>query len=129
MPVEYAASAGIDAQLPRQERERRIIENLVTQDVRFRDRAADIAQLVIEAKRLALTDEDPSKIVTLIEQKLDAAQTEEIKLPEVSFRSTSSEDAPKKSDISLPDKDLTNIEVEATATARGAIKRNALTNR
>jgi len=123
VPVEYAASAGVDAQLPRQERERRIIENLVTQDVRFRDRAASIAALVIEAKRLALTDEDPSKIVTLIEQKLDAAQTEDIKLPDAPVRDVESID--EHLPIAVSDEEIANINIETSAKARRAIERNA----
>jgi DNA repair exonuclease SbcCD nuclease subunit len=79
VPVEYAVAAGLDAQAPRQERERRIIEDLISRDARFRDRAHDIAELVIEAKRLALSDEQPDKILELIEQKLGGASDEEQK--------------------------------------------------
>jgi DNA repair protein SbcD/Mre11 len=73
VPVEYAVAAGLDAQAPRGERERRIIEDLIARDARFRDRARDMAELVIESKRLALSQESPDKILELIEQKLGSS--------------------------------------------------------
>ncbi|MCA1558514.1 MAG: hypothetical protein LC731_08245, partial [Acidobacteria bacterium] len=79
VPVEYAVAAGLDAQAPRHERERRIIEDLIARDARFRDRAHDMAELVIESKRLALTQESPDKILELIEQKLGKSADEEQK--------------------------------------------------
>jgi len=71
VPVEYAVAAGMDAQAPRHERERRIIEDLIARDNRYKARARDIAELVIETKRLALSNEPPDKILELIAQKLD----------------------------------------------------------
>jgi DNA repair protein SbcD/Mre11 len=79
VPVEYAVAAGLDAQAPRGERERRIIEDLIARDARFRDRARDMAELVIESKRLALSQEAPDKILELIEQKLDGPLGQERK--------------------------------------------------
>lgn len=72
VPVEYAVAAGLDADTSRELRERRIVEDLIARDTRFRDRARDMAALVLEAKRLALSDESPAAILDLIEQKLDA---------------------------------------------------------
>lgn len=100
VPVEYAVAAGLDAQAPRQERERRIIEDLIARDARFRDRARDMAELVIESKRLALGQETPDKILELIEQKLDGSANAEQK---------------------------TETENLQTATGLSAIERNALT--
>ncbi|HEV7842962.1 MAG TPA: exonuclease SbcCD subunit D [Pyrinomonadaceae bacterium] len=100
VPVEYAVAAGLDAQAPRQERERRIIEDLIARDARFRERAQDMAELVIESKRLALSQEAPDKILELIEQKLDRPANEEQK---------------------------TETENLQTATGLSAIERNALT--
>lgn len=71
VPVEYAVAAGLDAQAPRHERERRIIQDLIARDNRFKHRAEEMAELVIESKRLALTNESPDKILDLIAQKLD----------------------------------------------------------
>jgi exonuclease SbcD len=78
VPVEYAVAAGLDAQAPRHERERRIIEDLIARDNRFKSRAREIAELVIEAKKQALSNEPPDKILELIAQKLDQGQTKEI---------------------------------------------------
>ncbi|HEY1402563.1 MAG TPA: hypothetical protein VGB05_00405, partial [Pyrinomonadaceae bacterium] len=71
VPVEYAVAAGLDSDASRQVRERRIIEDLITRDIRFRARAHDMAALTLEAKRLALGDESPEKILSLIEQQLE----------------------------------------------------------
>ncbi len=71
VPVEYAVAAGLDAQAPRHERERRIIEDLISRDNRYKHRAHEIAELVIEAKRQALGNEQPDKILELIARKLD----------------------------------------------------------
>ncbi len=68
VPVEYAVAAGLDADASRQVRERRIVEDLIARDNRFRARAHEMAALVLEAKRLALADESPEKILDLIEQ-------------------------------------------------------------
>jgi exonuclease SbcD len=104
VPVEYAIAAGLDAQAPRHERERRIIEDLIARDNRYKARAHEMAELVIEAKRQALSNEPPDKILELIAQKLD--QTESAEKPET----TADEPAP-------------------TATALSAIERNAVGSR
>jgi DNA repair exonuclease SbcCD nuclease subunit len=70
VPIEYAVAAGLSEHVPRAERERRVIEDLIARDSRFRDRAVALAGLVIEAKRLALADEQPARIVEMIERKL-----------------------------------------------------------
>src|SRR5262249_49184381 len=57
VPVEYAVAAGLSEGVSRAERERRVIEDLIARDSRFRDQARALAALVIEAKRLALADE------------------------------------------------------------------------
>jgi exonuclease SbcD len=71
VPVEYAVAAGLDADTSRAHRERRIIGDLIARDVRFRDRAGEMAELVLEAKRRALGDEPPESILELIEQKIE----------------------------------------------------------
>ena len=73
VPVEYAVAAGLDADTSRAERERRIIADLIARDTRFRERAGEMAELVLEAKRRALGDEPPESILELIEQKLAPA--------------------------------------------------------
>ncbi|HEX7955993.1 MAG TPA: metallophosphoesterase, partial [Pyrinomonadaceae bacterium] len=71
VPVEYAVAAGLDADTSRAHRERRIVEDLIARDTRYRDRAREMAELVIEAKRRALSDEPPEAILELIEQKVE----------------------------------------------------------
>jgi hypothetical protein len=75
VPIEYAVAAGLSEHAPRAERERRVIEDLIARDSRFRDRAVEVAGLVIEAKRLALTGEQPGRIVELIERKLSETES------------------------------------------------------
>jgi DNA repair exonuclease SbcCD nuclease subunit len=72
VPVEYAVAAGLDADTSRAHRERRIVEDLIARDNRYRDNAREMAELVLEAKRRALGDEPPESILELIEQKLEA---------------------------------------------------------
>jgi exonuclease SbcD len=102
VPVEYAIAAGLDAQAPRHERERRIIEDLIARDNRYKSRAHEMAELVIEAKRQALGNETPDKILELISQKLDQSNAVE-----------------KQHD------GATEHEHATTATALNAIERNA----
>ena len=71
VPVEYAVAAGLDADTSRAHRERRIVEDLIARDNRFRDRAREMAELVLEAKRRALGDEPPESILELIAQKVE----------------------------------------------------------
>jgi len=76
VPVEYAVAAGLDADTSRAQREQRIVEDLITRDTRYRDRAREMAELVLDAKRRALGDEDPAEILSAIEQKIEAAPRE-----------------------------------------------------
>src|ERR1051325_5589396 len=71
VPVEYSFAAGLDADTSRAHRERRIVEDLIARDNRYRDRAPEMAELVLEAKRRALGDEPPESILELIEQKAE----------------------------------------------------------
>ncbi|MBO0721824.1 MAG: metallophosphoesterase [Blastocatellia bacterium] len=70
VPIEYAVATGLSEHLSRGERERIVIEDLISRDTRFREQAAALASLVLETKRLALSDEPPAKIVELIEERL-----------------------------------------------------------
>lgn len=110
VPVEYAVAAGLDDNTSRADRERKIVENLVAQDNRFRERAEEIAALVIEAKRLALTDETPEKILDLIASKVGA----ESPVSGEELRATSGEDD-------------ANHEAPVAASALQAVERSAST--
>ena len=112
VPVEYAVAAGLDTDASRQVRERRIIEDLITRDIRFRARAHDMAALVLEAKRLALADESPERILDLIEGQLEL--------------STQPTDEPQL--VAAPPPVMTDEpELVASASAIQAIERNAAT--
>jgi DNA repair exonuclease SbcCD nuclease subunit len=102
VPVEYGVAEGLDTEASRLVRERRIIEDLIARDVRFRDRAPQMASLILEAKKLTLEDRSPEEILDLIEQQLGA-------------------DADAKPD------DAAQPELVATATALQALERNAQT--
>ncbi|HEV2863345.1 MAG TPA: exonuclease SbcCD subunit D [Pyrinomonadaceae bacterium] len=82
VPVEYAVAAGLDADASRAERERRIVEDLIARDVRFRDRAREMAELVLEAKRRALADDPAADILHLIEQKIETRRRDDEPAPE-----------------------------------------------
>jgi hypothetical protein len=121
VPVEYAVAAGLDSDASRQVRERRIIEDLITRDIRFRARAHDMAALTLEAKRLALGDETPEKILSLIEQQLELAVEQTSGAP--------SNNAAGDGDTAAPPATSATDEAElvASAGALQAIERNAST--
>ncbi|MFN0085762.1 MAG: exonuclease SbcCD subunit D [Blastocatellia bacterium] len=66
VPVEYAVAAGMTEEVSRGERERRVIEDLIARDARFKDQAVAMAGLILEAKQLALGGESPARITELI---------------------------------------------------------------
>lgn len=68
-PIEYAVAADLDEDAGREKLERRVIEDLIVRDNRFKTRVADISDAVIGAKRMALSDEDPEKIADFIAAK------------------------------------------------------------
>lgn len=70
VPVEYAVASGLSEHISRAERERRVIEDLIARDARFRAQSVEIASLILEAKRLALVNENPGAIASMIEQKV-----------------------------------------------------------
>ncbi|MGH9944357.1 MAG: metallophosphoesterase family protein [Pyrinomonadaceae bacterium] len=116
VPVEYAVAAGLDADASRQVRERRIVEDLIARDARYRHRAHEMAQLVLEAKRLALGDESPEEILKTIEDHL-ARQQQQHGLDSASPVTDPRErtDAPAET------------ELVASQAALQALERNAMT--
>ncbi|MBS1809026.1 MAG: DNA repair exonuclease [Acidobacteria bacterium] len=72
VPVEYAVATGSSEHYSRGDRERRVIESLIARDARYQLQATEMTDLTLEAKRLALAEEQPEKIVALIEQRLSA---------------------------------------------------------
>jgi hypothetical protein len=71
IPIEYAVAAGLDADTSRKERERRIVEDLIARDNRYRDRAREMAALVLNAKDFALSERTPEEILELIEKEIE----------------------------------------------------------
>ncbi|HEX8457689.1 MAG TPA: DNA repair exonuclease [Pyrinomonadaceae bacterium] len=119
VPVEYAVAAGLDTDASRQVRERRIVEDLIARDTRFRARAHDMAALTLEAKRLALGDESPERILGLIEQQL-----------ELTAEPSASAPANRAADRLAADAGTAaadEAELVASASALQAIERNAST--
>ena len=69
-PVEYAIAADVAEDVSREKLERRVVEDLIVRDNRYKDRVEDVAETVIGAKRMALIDEPPEKIVDFLSLKL-----------------------------------------------------------
>ena len=69
VPVDYAVAADIEEDATREKLERRVVEDLIVRDNRYKSSVADISEAVIGAKRLALSDEEPEKIAEFIAQK------------------------------------------------------------
>lgn len=69
VPIDYAVAADIEEDASREKLERRVVEDLVVRDNRYKMSVSDISEAVIGAKRLALSDEEPEKIAEFIAQK------------------------------------------------------------
>ena len=69
VPIDYAVAADIEEDASREKLERRVVEDLIVRDNRYKMNIADISEAVIGAKRLALSDEEPEKIAEFIAQK------------------------------------------------------------
>lgn len=65
IPVDIVSE--VSDNLTRKEKEKQIIENLVSKDPRYSLKAESIADLVLEIKRMALSGEDPENIVNTID--------------------------------------------------------------
>jgi DNA repair exonuclease SbcCD nuclease subunit len=68
-PIEYAVAADVGEDVSRELLERRVVEDLIVRDNRYKTRVEDVAEAVIGAKRLALSDETPDKIMDFIALK------------------------------------------------------------
>lgn len=64
--VEYAVAEDLEEDAGREKLERRVIEDLIARDNRYKIRAEKMAGMVIGVKRQALSEEDPEKIVDFI---------------------------------------------------------------
>jgi DNA repair protein SbcD/Mre11 len=81
VPVEYAVAADLPEDAGRERLERRVVEDLIMRDNRFKPKVDSIADAVIGAKRLALGGEDPSQIAEFLSQVVStpAVTDEQIK--------------------------------------------------
>jgi DNA repair exonuclease SbcCD nuclease subunit len=70
-PVEYAVAADLEDDASREKLERRVIEDLIIRDNRYKTRVEDISDAVIGAKRMALSDDEPEKIADFIALKVE----------------------------------------------------------
>lgn len=72
-PIEYAVASGVDEDAGREFVERRVLEDLVARDNRFKQVNDQIAGLIVSVKREALSGEGPEKISELIAAGLENA--------------------------------------------------------
>ncbi|MEP7211449.1 MAG: exonuclease SbcCD subunit D [Acidobacteriota bacterium] len=70
VPIEYAVAADLEEDASREKLERRVIEDLISRDKRFKAIAPGLSDAVIGAKRMALGDEPPENIAEFISQAL-----------------------------------------------------------
>ncbi|HEY6329906.1 MAG TPA: exonuclease SbcCD subunit D [Blastocatellia bacterium] len=70
VPRQLAVASLLPPDASRSERELRIIEDLIRPDSRFADRAAELAAMIVEVKRLTLEREGPEKVFDLIKHRL-----------------------------------------------------------
>lgn len=69
-PIEYAVAADVGEDVSREMLERRVVEDLIIRDNRYKTRVERMAEAVVGAKRLALSDETPDKIADFIALKI-----------------------------------------------------------
>lgn len=70
-PIEYAVAADVGEDVSREMLERRVVEDLIVRDNRYKTRVEEMAEAVVGAKRLALSDETPDKIADFIALKIN----------------------------------------------------------
>ena len=73
VPLDYAVAADLEEDASREKLERRVVEDLIIRDNRYKTKVNNISEAVIGAKRLALSDEEPEKIAEFIAQKAISA--------------------------------------------------------
>ncbi|MFN2502116.1 MAG: exonuclease SbcCD subunit D [Pyrinomonadaceae bacterium] len=69
VPADYLETIDESDDAGRERLERRVVEDLVLRDVRYKSRSVELADAVIGAKRMAMGDEGPEKIAEFIAQK------------------------------------------------------------
>ena len=69
VPVEYAVAEDVNDDAGREKLERRVIEDLIIRDNRYKTRVDEVTEAVVGAKRLVLSEESPEKIAEFISMK------------------------------------------------------------
>lgn len=75
-PVEYALAADVSEDVSREMLERRVVEDLIARDNRYKARVEAMAEAVVGAKRMALSDDTPDKIADFIALKTVSEKSE-----------------------------------------------------
>ena len=70
VPVEYAVAADTADDITREDLERRVVEDLIARDARYKQDPVPVTDAVIGAKKMALSDEEPEKIADFIAAKI-----------------------------------------------------------
>lgn len=78
IPIEYAVAADLGSGTPRSERELRVLQDLIAHNPRYRDRALELASIVLEMKRLTLAGEKPDRLLEYLEHHDSAPQLPEL---------------------------------------------------
>ena len=69
-PIDYAIAADLEEDVSREKLERRVIEDLIVRDNRYKLRAEEVAKAIVGVKIMALGDEEPEKIADFISLKV-----------------------------------------------------------
>lgn len=69
IPNEYAVAANLGSGTPKAERELQVLKDLVAQNPLYRERASNLANLILEMKRLTLAGEKSEKLLETLEQQ------------------------------------------------------------
>lgn len=70
IPNEYAVAANLSSGTPRAEREIQVLKDLVAQNSRYRERSNDLANLILEMKKMTLGGEKAEKLLEALQQHL-----------------------------------------------------------
>ncbi|MBL0241028.1 MAG: hypothetical protein IPQ00_10720 [Chloracidobacterium sp.] len=70
VPAEFVETDDTADDIGREKLERRVVEDLINRDNRYKTRSDDVTDAVIGAKRMALGDDEPQKIADFIAVKL-----------------------------------------------------------
>lgn len=72
VPADYLETTDAARDEGRERLERRVVDDLITRDNRYKGRASEISDAVIGAKRMALGDDEPAKIAEFIGIKISS---------------------------------------------------------